>query len=67
MRRENTQRKKGAKRRSLWPKGKRQGAGGAGEAITMKEIEKYSKSSQKSSKGSIAAKANMVKNYNDGK
>ena len=33
----------------------------------MKEIEKYSKSSQKSSKGSIAAKANMVKNYNDGK
>ena len=33
----------------------------------MKEIEKYSKSSQKSAKGSIAAKANMVKNYNDGK
>ena len=33
----------------------------------MKEIEKYSKSSHKSTKGSIAAKANMVKNYNDGK
>ena len=33
----------------------------------MKEIEKYSKSSNKSTKGSIAAKANMVKNYNDGK
>ena len=33
----------------------------------MKEIDKYSKASQKSAKGSIAAKANMVKNYNDGK
>lgn len=33
----------------------------------MKEIDKYSKTSQKSTKGSIAARANMVKNYNDGK
>lgn len=33
----------------------------------MKEIDKYSKTSQKSAKGSIAARANMVKNYNDGK
>lgn len=33
----------------------------------MKEIDKYSKTSQKTAKGSIAARANMVKNYNDGK
>ena len=33
----------------------------------MKEIEKYSKPSQKTSSGSLAAKANMVKKYNDGK
>lgn len=33
----------------------------------MKEVEKYSKASQKSAKGSIASKANMVKKYNDGK
>ena len=33
----------------------------------MKEVEKYSKSSKKTSGGSIAAKANMVKKYNDGK
>ncbi len=31
----------------------------------MKEIDKYSKTSQKSAKGSIAAKANLVKDYND--
>lgn len=33
----------------------------------MKKVEKYSKASQSSSKGSIAARANMVKNYNDNK
>ncbi len=33
----------------------------------MKEVEKYSKASQKSSKGSISSKANMVKGFNDGK
>ena len=33
----------------------------------MKQVEKYTNSSQKSTKGSIAAKANLVKNYNDGK
>lgn len=33
----------------------------------MKELEKYQKSSKKTSGGSIAAKANMVKNYKDGK
>lgn len=30
----------------------------------MKEVDKYSKSSQKAAKGSIASKANMVKDYN---
>lgn len=33
----------------------------------MKEIDKYSKASQKSSKGSLSSRANMVKDYNDGK
>ena len=33
----------------------------------MKKVEKYTNSSQKSTKGSIAAKANLVKNYNDSK
>lgn len=33
----------------------------------LKELEKYTKGSQKSAKGSIASKANMVKKYNDGK
>ena len=33
----------------------------------MKEIDKYSKSSQKTTKGSLSSKANMVKGFNDGK
>jgi len=33
----------------------------------MKEIEKYSKASQKSASGSLAAKANLVREYNENK